>query len=46
VEDEKDDLVPNEVLNLPEVNLRIQFFNFTYLQQYFAAGTTGCHATL
>lgn len=45
VEDEKDDL-PKEVLNLPEVNLRIQFFNFTYLQQDFATGTAGSYVPL
>jgi hypothetical protein len=45
VEDEKDDL-PNEVLHLPEVNLRLQFLNFTYLQNDFATGTSGSYVPL
>jgi FtsP/CotA-like multicopper oxidase with cupredoxin domain len=36
VEDEEGDL-PDEVLKLPEVPLRIQFFNFTYLQEDYSA---------
>jgi FtsP/CotA-like multicopper oxidase with cupredoxin domain len=39
VEDLEGDL-PEEITVLPEVNLRIQFFNFTYLQTDFALGTS------
>ena len=45
VEDEEDDL-PHEVLHQPEVNLRLQFFNFTCLQNDFATGTSGSYVPL
>lgn len=41
----EDDL-PHEVLHQPEVNLRLQFFNFTYLQNDFATGTSGSYVPL
>ena len=45
VEDLDVDL-PNDILNLPDVNMRIQFLNFTYLQQDYATGQSYSYVTL
>ena len=45
VEDLDVDL-PSDILNLPDVNMRIQFLNFTYLQQDYATGQSYSYVTL
>lgn len=38
--------LPDNIMNLPDLNLRVQFLNFTYLQQDYATGTTGSYVPL
>jgi hypothetical protein len=45
IDDLEGDL-PDDLLNLPDLNLRVQFLNFTYLQQDYATGTAGSYVPL
>mmetsp|Transcript_17481 Transcript_17481/g.24108 ORF Transcript_17481/g.24108 Transcript_17481/m.24108 type:complete len:664 (-) Transcript_17481:245-2236(-) len=45
VEDLEGDL-PEDMLNLPDLNLRVQFLNMTYLQYDYATGTSGSYVEL
>lgn len=45
IDDLQGDL-PKDILNLPDLNLRVQFLNFTYLQQDYATGTAGSYVPL
>ena len=38
--------IPEEILSLPDLNLRVQFLNMTYLQQDYATDTPGSYVPL
>ena len=45
IDDMEGDL-PDDILNLPDLDFRVQFLNFTYFQQDYATGTPKSYVAL